>query len=40
MVVEGLRQDSWSRAGSDVPGHGGDVVSVDCVFNLDQPLCS
>ena len=33
-VVEGLRQDSWSRMGSDVPGQSGDVVGVDCVFNL------
>ena len=33
VVVEGLRQDSWSCAGSDVSGRGGDVVDVDCVFN-------
>ena len=34
VVVEGLRQDSWSRMRSDVPGQGKDVVGVDCVFNL------
>ena len=34
VVVEELRQDSWSRAGSDVPWRGRDVVGVDCVFNL------
>ena len=33
-VVEELQQDSWSRAGSDVPWRGGDVVGVDYVFNL------
>ena len=34
MVVDGLQQDNWSRAGSDVPGQGWDVVGVDGVFNL------
>ena len=34
VVVEGLRQDSWSRVGSDVPRQGWDVVAVDGLFNL------
>ena len=34
VIVEGLRYDSWSRMGSDVPGQGWVVVGVDGVFNL------